>query len=122
MLVGFLLVSVATRVALVELDPKLPICNVLPPFVMINLSPVNTSVTPSVLIKEYLSASKGKYTSFYPALTILVLPSTILTVYALLILRFAFVKLTFDIFSLGRRVNKVLSDDDVISVVNTLRS
>ena len=110
------------RVALVVSEPKLPICKVLPPLVKINLSALNVSVAPSVLCKEYLSSSNGKYDSLSPAFTKLVLLDDMLTLYVFLIVIDAFVKSTSDMYWLGSSVNKLLSDELCNSVVKTLKS
>ena len=107
---------------MVVLLPKLPIFRVAPPFVNINLSEVNTSVVPSVLINEYLSSSKGKNLSLSPAVTELVSPPLILTVNDLLTVRDAFVKSTLDIDVCGSSVYKVLSEDFANSVFKILKS
>ena len=91
--------------------PKPLIVNVLLPFVNTNLSSVKISVEPSVLIKTYLSSSKGKkVNSSEPEITAPVEFEEIVTSNCFLIVRLESVKSTEETFCFGRTVYNVLSN------------
>ena len=79
---------------------------------IVNLSPLNASVDPSDRIKRYLSSSKGKNDSFVSASTwadnsLL----AIFTIKVFLMTKEASARSTFETFTLGKGVNRELSED-----------
>ena len=63
-------VRVAMSLESLSSVPKPSITRVDPPPEMVNLSEVNTSLVPSLLVKTYLSSSNGKNVSLVPAVGI----------------------------------------------------
>ena len=96
------------------------------PLVKVNLSDVNTSVTPSnFLTNEYLSSSKGKNVSLVPAETaalIWLFDASIVTSKVFLIFKVALDISTSDILSFGNSVNNALSRDFSNGVVTNVKS
>ena len=93
------------------LVPKPLIVTVVPPLPNTNLSALSASVVPSVLIRTYLSSSKGKKVSkAEPEETAPVELEAMSTSNCFLIVKVESVKSTEATFCFGRTVNKVLSN------------